>query len=204
MNSVELATSFAITRAKGRGQETVTPDDLLVGCLHSISRLGVVELGPWILDLEAMGVDWLVKPGAADARVSYSQEAVDVLDRAARIAGADGSASIEARHLLAAFSAEDSGLMAELKRTYGITSATWRAALARNTAGSKETARPADAAGEYLSPEQAAEKLGIHVQTLRAYVRSGKLPAMRLAGERSIRIRRSDLEKVLEPLVPES
>jgi excisionase family DNA binding protein len=204
MSSVELATSFAVTRAKGRGQEMVTPDDLLVGCLHSISRLGVVELGPWVLDLEVMDVDWLVKPGPPDARVSYSQEAVDVLDRAARIASADGASSIEARHLLAAFAGEESGLMAELKQTYGITSATWRAAIARSTAGAKDGPRVHDAAGEYFSPEQAAEKLGIHVQTLRAYVRSGKLPAMRLAGERSIRIRRSDLEKVLEPLVPES
>ncbi|HKE26822.1 MAG TPA: helix-turn-helix domain-containing protein [Bryobacteraceae bacterium] len=204
MNSIELATSFAITRAKGRGQETVASDDLLVGCLHSISRLGVVELGAWVLDLEAMGVDWLVKPGPRDARVSYSEEAVDLLDRAARIAGADGASAIEARHLLAAFAGEESGLMAELKRAYGITSATWRAAIARSAPDAKDAARPDDTAGAYLSPEQAAEKLGIHVQTLRAYVRSGKLPAMRLAGERSIRIRRSDLEKVLEPLVPES
>ena len=48
----------------------------------------------------------------------------------------------------------------------------------------------------------AAEALSIHVQTLRAYVRSGKLPALRLAGERAIRIRRQDLETVLEPLIP--
>jgi len=59
------------------------------------------------------------------------------------------------------------------------------------------------AARDYLSPEDAAEALGIHVQTVRAYIRSGKLPALRLAGERAIRIRRSDLETVLEPLVPQ-
>jgi excisionase family DNA binding protein len=59
------------------------------------------------------------------------------------------------------------------------------------------------AAREFLTPEEAAEALGIHVQTLRAYVRSGKLPALRVAGERSLRVRRSDLEKVLEPLVSE-
>jgi excisionase family DNA binding protein len=57
---------------------------------------------------------------------------------------------------------------------------------------------------EYLTPEEAAEAIGIHVQTLRGYVRSGKLPALRLAGERAIRIRRKDLEAVLEPLVPQS
>ena len=53
---------------------------------------------------------------------------------------------------------------------------------------------------EYLTPEEAAEALGIHVQTMRAYIRSGRLPAFRLAGERAIRILRSDLEKVLESL----
>jgi excisionase family DNA binding protein len=52
---------------------------------------------------------------------------------------------------------------------------------------------------EYLTPEEAAELLSIHVQTLRAHVRSGKLPALRLAGERAIRIRWSDLEKIFEP-----
>ncbi|MDE3197619.1 MAG: helix-turn-helix domain-containing protein [Acidobacteriota bacterium] len=40
----------------------------------------------------------------------------------------------------------------------------------------------------------------LHVQTLRAYIRSGKLPASRIAGERALRIRRADLGKVLEPL----
>jgi excisionase family DNA binding protein len=53
---------------------------------------------------------------------------------------------------------------------------------------------------EYLTPEEAAEALGIHVQTMRGYIRSERLPAYRLAGERAIRILRSDLEKVLEPL----
>ena len=64
-----------------------------------------------------------------------------------------------------------------------------------------ETAKAGDAAStgrDFLTPEEAAEALGIHVQTLRGYVRSGKLPALRLAGERAIRIRRADLEQVLE------
>jgi excisionase family DNA binding protein len=56
---------------------------------------------------------------------------------------------------------------------------------------------------EYLTPEEAAEAFGIHVQTMRGYIRSGRLPAFRVAGERVIRIRREDLEQVLEPLVGE-
>ena len=35
---------------------------------------------------------------------------------------------------------------------------------------------------------------------MRAYIRSGSLPAFRVAGERAIRLLRFDLEKVLEPL----
>ena len=102
--------------------------------------------------------------------------------------------------------------MGELKKLYSITSAGWRAALVGGRDRGGGEAAMAAVAGvsgggaavrEYLSPEEAAETLGVHVQTLRAYVRSGKLPALRLAGERAIRIRRSDLDKVLEPVQPE-
>ena len=107
--------------------------------------------------------------------------------------------------------------MGKLKQKYGITSAGWRAAIAEraaltSVAPSATEAAPAElrvepgavAGRDYLTPEEAAEALGLHVQTLRGYVRSGKLPALRLAGERAIRIRRADLETVLEPLVPQS
>src|SRR5690606_7338558 len=36
------------------------------------------------------------------------------------------------------------------------------------------------------SPEDAAEYLGVHVQTVRAWVRSGRLRAARLAGKRAL------------------
>jgi excisionase family DNA binding protein len=93
----------------------------------------------------------------------------------------------------------------ELKHAHGITSASWRAAVARIGAGESNGAKlPTESerkgGREYLTPEEAAEALGIHVQTMRAYIRSERLPAFRLAGERAIRILRTDLEKVLEPL----
>jgi excisionase family DNA binding protein len=52
------------------------------------------------------------------------------------------------------------------------------------------------------SPEEAAEYLGVHVQTVRGWIRSGRLKASRLAGQRALRIRASDLQSVLEPLDP--
>jgi excisionase family DNA binding protein len=52
------------------------------------------------------------------------------------------------------------------------------------------------------SPEEAAEYLGVHVQTVRGWIRSGRLKASRLAGQRALRIRASDLGSILEPVAP--
>jgi excisionase family DNA binding protein len=210
MKDTESAASFAVALAKERGLEEVTADELLLGCLHAISQFGIVQLGDWTIDLEALGVDWLSRPDQSRAKVTYSQAVVDIFDLAARIAKSDES-GIHVEHLLAAFAAEETGLMLELKRTHGMTSGTWRAAVAklpsrqpdRKAKEPKAGFSQTEVARDYLSPEEAAEALGIHVQTLRAYVRSGKLPAHRLAGERAIRIRRPDLDKLLEPVLPE-
>jgi excisionase family DNA binding protein len=210
MIEAESAALFAISLTKKRGLDEIGPDELLLGCLQARSQFGIVELGGWIFDLETLGIDWLEDPGMRAPKVAYSEGAVEIFDRAARIAKADGASSMRVEHLLAAFAAEESGLMGELKRAHGITSAAWRAALfggrehpGRERAVAAAASADGGALGEYLTPEQAAEALGVHVQTLRAYVRSGKLPALRLAGERAIRIRRGDLEKVFDPAQPE-
>jgi excisionase family DNA binding protein len=210
INDVDLAASFAIFAAKQRGSHEVTLDHILLGCLRVISRFGIANVGPWSLDLESLGVDWVHQPEGVRPKVAYSVEAVDLFDRAARIAKSTGDAGVSVNHLLAALAAEDGGLMGELKKTYGITSASWRAAVGRlgsaeaNGAKTSPGVSEKKAASEYLTTEQAAEALGIHVQTMRAYIRDGRLPAFRLAGERAIRILRGDLEKVLEPLYGES
>lgn len=206
MNDADLAASFAIFAAKQSRADEVTADHILLGCLRAISRFGIATLGPWSLDLEALGVDWVSQPEGPRPKVVYSQDAVDIFDRAARIAKATGGAGVGVNHLLAAFATVESGLMGQLKAAHGITSASWRAAIARVDAREPNSATPDSGAAEkktareYLTPEEAAEMVGIHVQTMRAYIRSGRLPAFRLAGERAIRLLRSDLEKVLEPL----
>jgi excisionase family DNA binding protein len=60
----------------------------------------------------------------------------------------------------------------------------------------------AGAAGRLYSPEDAAEYLGVHVKTVRNWIRSGRLPASRLAGQRVLRIRAADLNRLLEPVSP--
>jgi excisionase family DNA binding protein len=205
MSDAELAASFAIFAAKQLGDKEVTPDHILIGCLRAVSRFGIANIGAWSVDLETLGVDWVRQPENPQPKVAYSQEAVDLFDRAAQIAKSMGGAGVNVSALLAAFAASEAGLMGELKRVYGITSASWRAAVARRETGEATGASSDDPPRikkqrEYLTPEEAAEELGVHVQTMRGYIRSGRMPAFRVAGERAIRILRADLRKVLEPL----
>jgi excisionase family DNA binding protein len=192
--------------AKTRGAEEVSCDDLLRGCLFAISRFGVAKVGPWKFDLVSLGLDWVNPPETRGVKVTYSDEVVEIFDRAANIARADSYGTLGLEHMLVAFADEKTGLMGKLKREFQIDSASWRAAVADLSPAhrAEQTLLPVQGTPrEYLTPEEAALALNIHVQTVRAYVRSSKLPALRLAGERAIRIRCSDLEKVLEPLIPE-
>lgn len=56
---------------------------------------------------------------------------------------------------------------------------------------------------ELLSVQEAADFLGLSVSTIRRYIRDGRLPAYRVAGERLLRIKRSDLEELLDPIFEE-
>lgn len=202
------ATRLALARAKRRENAEVVPDDLLAGLLHASARFGIVTLGHLTIDLERFGEDPLVEADAAGPKVTYSDAAAELFDRAAEVARTDRSSGIEPVHMLAAFADEEDGLMARLKSIYDFDAAGWRAALARWDAGGGATrngsrgSRPDDVR-ELLSPDEAADFLGVHTQTVRGYIRSGKLPAHRVAGERAVRIRRRDLLDLLEPYDPE-
>lgn len=211
-DDVIRASRFAIARAKRRESELVTPDDLLSGLLQAASRFGVVLLGPWVIDLEELGEGITEEADGGGSKVAYAPETAALFDLAAAIARRDWAPHVELVHMLAAFANEKGVLMGRLQRTYGIDSVHWRAALARwqpvrsserGTDGSPDSTRLATPVRELLSPDEAAEFLGVHTQTVRGYIRSGKLPAHRLAGERVLRIRRQDLLALLEPYEPD-
>lgn len=141
----------------------------------------------------------------------YSDSAVTVFEAASRLARRDGASGVSLAHLLAALGEHDDGLMAELSERHGFTPVEWRAALARGELGSPfadggPSAGPSgsrastDGVPEILDVEQAASFLGVHPQTVRNYIRAGKIPAYRLAGERFIRLLRRDLLDLLEPV----
>lgn len=194
----------AISLAKRDQVEAVETDHVLRACLLSLSRFGIVRLGGLVIDLEDLGIDWMDAAATSkedQPKAGYSANTVALIDRASAICRADRAGRLQLVHLLAAFAGTvSSDLMAQLARR-GIDSAAWRAALAdldAPTAGASAgtVAIPA----EYVSPEQAAEILGVHHQTIRGYIRSGKLPALRIAGERAVRIRRQSLDRLLEPV----
>lgn len=188
-----------------------------------------MPIGPWTIDLETLELDASYpvrdeKSAASDdvPKVAYSARAAALFDRAAAIARSDGAERVEAVHMLVAFAPDDEGVMGRLKSTYGFTATAWRAALvdweppARRRAAPSSTGLGSRSPGSsespdvnersqalrdklLLSPDEAAELLGVHTQTVRGYIRDGKLKAHRVAGERAIRIRREDLLALLEP-----
>ncbi|MAE40867.1 MAG: hypothetical protein CML07_08120 [Psychrobacter sp.] len=209
---VMQATKRAIARAKRRGDTEITPDDLLVGLLFAIGRFGIALIEPWAIDLAALEEPFTgPEPSGRKPKPAYTPATATIFDRAATLARQEGS-SVEPIHLLAAYAEEEGGLMGSLKSTYGIADTEWRTALVRwgaNGTHDGATGRVDDPSEQpsqqqdFLTPDEAAALLGVHTQTIRGYIRTAKLPAYRLAGERAIRIRREDLLGLFEPLTPE-
>jgi excisionase family DNA binding protein len=182
----------------------VSADDLLMGCLWALSRFGAVRLGQWTIDLEQLGIDWTNPAAKSEVKVAYSEDVVRILDRAAVLARAEEAPKTAIEHILVCYAGESGGTMGWLREHYPIDALSWRAAVAAlGSSEERPSGKPAAApapARDYLTPEEGAEFLGIHIQTIRGYIRSGKLPAVRVAGERAIRIKRASLEALLEPL----
>jgi excisionase family DNA binding protein len=219
-DNVSVAIRTAIKSAKRRKSPEVTRDDLLIGLLQTVARFDIVQIGKITIDLEELGE---IHAGASEdnsgridkQKVAYSPSTSAVFDRAARIAKRDNSSKIGIVHLLVAFANEDNMVFARLKEKYGISGVRWRSALsnwepaspAKTETGSKpgaETRSPMEInEKEFFTPDEAAVFLDVHPQTIRGYIRSGKLAALRLAGERVLRIKRNNLLALLEPYNPE-
>jgi len=195
------ATTNATAYAKGRADTEITPDDLLRGALHAIARLGVAHLGTLTIDLS----DEPPVPtpnGKPTSRPRYSEATAALFDQASAIASADGERRVRLVHLLAALGDSDCELMSTLQSRHDFDGAEWRAALATWDSTLERTADPTHMRGPLMSVEDAATALGVHQQTIRGYIRSAKLPAYRIAGERAIRVFASDLYGLLEPVEP--
>ena len=160
--------------------------------LRLMARFGVFTFGP--ITIYVPLIEEAVRRTASDER--EPAELVRLTERLHAEQLRSGRSRIDELHALLAFMRTGEGLPARVFGELGV-SPEQVEAFARNAGQAA-----ADLERLY-SPEEAADYLGIHVQTVRAWIRSGRLKASRLAGQRVLRIRASDLQTVLEPVEPE-
>ncbi len=195
----------AAAREEGTG---VSADHLVLGVLRAADPSGAS-----ILRTVGIGEAEVVRGGAQAGRTSRSRwgpELQPIIQAAAEEAWQLGSRLTRSAHVLLGIAASGQGTLGGLLATRGISMEVLRTrareAIAASPAPVVSDAAPAPAAAspassrELLTVDQAAEFLGIHHQTLRGYIKSGKLPAYRLAGEKVLRIKRDDLMALLEPV----
>ncbi len=183
-------------------------DHLVLGVLRAADPSGAL-----ILRTVGMGEAEVVRGGAQAGRPSRSRwgpELQPIIQAAAEEARQLGSQLTRSAHVLLGIVASGQGTLGSLLATRGISMEVLRTrareAIAASPAPAVSDAAPAPLAvapassRELLTVDQAAEFLGVHHQTLRGYIKSGKLPAYRLAGEKVLRIKREDLMALLEPV----
>lgn len=183
-------------REEHPGISGVDVDLLFMAYLLETSKFGVFSFGPVTLNVTVVEERFVTAlpltrpPGpqkmAPSAHAFYARLGVE-LERA-------HTRRPNELHYLLAFMRSPDGLPAEVFGELAVS------AEAVERFARAPLQRPA--AEAFLTPEDVAVRLGVNVQTVRAWIRSGKLPASRLAGRRVLRIRESDMEAVLEPVDP--
>lgn len=178
------------------GSPYVTVDIFFAAFLRHFARFGYFTFGPITLDVRLISdiVDSTAERTGAQAHV-YSDDFVHFSAVLSEEVRRSGHSHLDELHMLLAFMRCNEGLPARVFSELGVTPA-------QVEAYARSAPRRAAPAERLYSPEEAADYLGVHVQTVRAWIRSGKLRASRLTGQRALRIAASDLQSVLEPVEP--
>ena len=173
----------------------VTIDILFLVFLRKMARFGYFHFGPITIDfrlIEEIVEQTATRGPASNSR--FSDGAVRFSEVLMEEVRKSGGRRIDELHYLLAFMRVEEGLPGRVFGELGVTPEQV-ADYARRGPETTEQER-------LYSPEDAAEYLGVHVQTVRSWIRSGRLRASRLAGQRALRIKGSDLQSVLEPIEP--
>jgi excisionase family DNA binding protein len=172
--------------------ETDTLTASFIAFLQAASRFDVFAFGP--VNIYVPAVRAVARQALDEGRQlggDYSRF-TRLADEERRLSGASQLSEL---HVLLAFMKLGEGLPASVFGELGV-----------SPQQVEEFARsgglpPADLERLY-SPEQAAAYLNVHVETIRDWIRTGRLRASRLAGRRALRIKASDLAALLEPVEP--
>jgi excisionase family DNA binding protein len=172
-------------------------DVFFLAFLRRVERFGYFTLGPITIDVRLIEdiVERTTQPSETlpppfgDDLTRFSQVLMEEVARS-------GRRRIDDMHVLLALMRFPEGLPSRVFGELGVTPEQIEEYV---RSGGEMASRTAE---RLYSPEEAAEYLGVHVQTVRGWIRSGRLKASRLAGQRALRIRASDLGSILEPVAP--
>lgn len=166
-----------------------TWDVLFLCFLELVARFGIFTLGP--ITIAVRPVEELVErtvvrgdlpPNTADL-VEFSRLLMQEVRRS-------GRKRIDELHYLLTFMRCGQGLPARVFGELGVSPEQIEAYL-RGIGGAQAPLE------RLMTPEEVATFLQVHVQSVRAWIRSGTLPARRIAGLRALRVDRADVVALL-------
>jgi len=199
--NLQFLTEFGLEcadAARLMGSQSITVELQFLVFLERYARFGYFHFGPVSIDVRMIReiVERKLQ-GQGEARAVMDDDMVRFSRMLIAEAARAGSRRIDELHYLLAFMRWKEGLPGRVFGELGVTPEQ-----VEQYARSGHQPQPAAQPEKLYSPEEAAEYLGVHVQTVRAWIRSGRLKASRLAGQRALRIRQSDIQSVLEPVEP--
>lgn len=182
----------------------VSADFLFVCYLVEYARLGRFEYDPISIEVRVVEDQFEREyPRLAPGQSPLDARLTDSYHRFYRALSAEvarsGRRRVDELHWLMAFLRLGEGLPARVFGELGVTADDVER-FSRHGPPQERAANRDDGLERLYSPEEIAEYLGVHVQTVRAWVRAGRLPARRILGQRALRIRKSDLDAVLLPV----
>lgn len=180
------------------GLTNVTMDVQFLVFLRLFARFGYFSFGPVAIDVRVIEemVERTARVGASERLTVLDDDLVQFSRVLSQEVRKSGRKRIDELHYLLALMRWGRGLPGRVFGELGVTPEdVERYARER---GQEITTQP----DRLYTPEEAADYLGVHVQTVRAWIRSGRLRASRLTGQRALRIRAADLQSVLEPVDP--
>ncbi len=182
--------------AQRLGGVAISVNLLFLVYLRKMARFGYFHFGPITIDVRLVEgiVERTLEPQGLTSN-SFTDDAVRFSQVLMEEVRKSGGQRVDELHYLLALMTVGEGLPARVFGELGVTPEQV-AEYARR--GPEPTTEPE----KLYSPEDAAEYLGVHVQTVRSWIRNGRLRASRLAGQRALRITGTDLKSVLEPIEP--
>jgi len=186
-----------IAEAHRLNASAITLDLFFYVFLRRLSRFGFFSFGPVNIDVRLIeDIVEATLPRAQQPLPNATPMAADIVPFSNLLMAElkrSGRSRLDELHFLVAFMRCNQGLPGRVFGELGVSPE-------QVEQFAKNLSAPASQLEDLYTPEEAAAYLNVHVQTVRAWIRSGRLRARRLAGQRALRITASDLQSVLEPL----